>query len=83
VYHAGRRRWVNAAHPLAAFLLHNAATLRDRTPGILLEFTRCLAEDDGDDLVRTANTLVRRLRTLHGNPLNVPADLELKSADLC
>ncbi|MEE0027933.1 MAG: hypothetical protein U0J70_10110, partial [Atopobiaceae bacterium] len=80
---AGFRHWINAAHPLAAFLLHNANALHDRTPGILFEFTRCLAEDDGDDLVRTVNTLVRRLRALHGNPLNVSSDLELKPSDLC
>lgn len=80
---AGRRHWINAAHPLAAFLLQNAATLRDRTPGILMEFTRCLAEDDGEDLVRTVNRLLGRLRVLHGNTLSVPAGLELTAADLC
>ena len=80
---AGRRRWVNAEHPLATFLLQNAVTLRGRTPGILAEFTRCLAEDDGVDLVRTANRLLDRLRALRSDALSVPADLKLTTDDLC
>lgn len=70
------RRWINAAHPLAAFLLQNADTLHKRTPGIFAEFVRCLAEDDGDDLVAKANELVERLRGLRNVRLNIPANLK-------
>ena len=64
----GRRHWINSAHPLAQFLLQNTDVLRDRTPGILMEFTRCLAEDNGDDLVNTVKDLIERLRSLSKDP---------------
>lgn len=77
------RHFCNADHRLSRFLLKNAVLLHEKVPGILKEMIRTLQEKDEEELISGVNDLLNRLRSLPGQPIQVPIDLFLTMEDLC
>ena len=77
------RHWCNADHRLSKYLLKNADFLHKKVPRILREIIRTLQEENGENLVSGINNLLDRLRSMPGQPIQVPADLFLTMDDLC
>ena len=79
---SGDRHFCNADHRLSKFMLENAELLQQRVPGILKEMIRILQEANGEKLISGINDLLNRLRSLPGQPIQVPSDLCLTTEDL-
>lgn len=76
------RRFCNADHRLSKFMLRNADLLQEKVPGILKEMIRILQEESDEQLISGINDLLDRLRSLPGQPIQVPSDLYLTTEDL-
>lgn len=78
---SGFRRFCNAEHKLSKFMLKNAELLQQKVPGVLKEIIRILQEEDGEQLVSKVNDLLECLRSMPGQPVQVPVDLFLTTED--
>lgn len=76
------RHFCNAEHRLSQFMLKNADLLQQKVPGILKEMIRILQEKSGEHLISEINSLLNRLRSFPGQPIQVPSDLFLTIEDL-
>ena len=63
--------------------MKNGDLLYQKAPGILRELVRILQEEDGEQFVRLTNNLLSRLRSLPGQPIEIPDDVFLTEKDLC
>ena len=78
----GFRHFCNADHKLSKFMLENAESLQQKVPGILKEMVRILQEENGEELISRVNDLLEYLRSMPGQPIQVPVDLFLTMEDL-
>lgn len=78
----GSRHFCNADHKLSKFMLGNAEFLQQKVPGILKEMVRTLQEENDEKLILRINDLLECLRSMPGQPVQVPVDLFLTMEDL-